>query len=193
MRNVAIVTDSSATLPADVIEQHQIFVVPQLVHIDGQTYRDGVDMTPSDVYRYMANTSNGQLPTTSAPSTDSLLRAYMQAAQEAENILSIHTSAELSATYQVACLTRDLIDVPVHVLDSQTAAMCCGFAALEAARMAESGPYIGAGDPARPAGSGSIPLPATLGSNGLSPSRRTRAGHRGARWLCAQTLSDHYD
>ena len=138
MRNVAVVTDSSSSLPAEIADRHRIFVVPLLVQLNGHAYYDGVDLAPADVYRYMANNSDGALPTTSAPSTDIFVRTYMQAAQEARNILSIHVSSTLSATYQVACLARELIDTPVHVLDSRTAAMSCGFAVLEAARLAET-------------------------------------------------------
>lgn len=139
MRSVAVVTDSSASLPAPLLSEYSIFVVPLLVHFNGHSYQDGVDLAPADVYRYMLEHTDRDLPTTSAPSTDAFVRAYMQAGQTAASIVSIHVSASLSATYQVACLARDLVDHPVYVVDSRTAAMSCGFAVLEAARLARAG------------------------------------------------------
>ena len=142
MRKVAVVTDSSANLPADVIDRHHIFVVPVLLYMDGREYRDGVDIEPSEVFRYMRDmreSTNGKLPRTATPTIGEFFRVYTMAAQEAEEIVSIHLSAKLSAVVQVACAARDLVSAHVRVMDSHTAAMGCGFAVLEAARLAEAG------------------------------------------------------
>jgi len=142
MRKVAIVTDSSANLPADVIDRHHIFVVPVLLYMDGSEYRDGVDIEPSEVYRYMRDmqeSTNGKLPRTATPTIGEFFRVYTIASQEAEEIVSIHLSAKLSAVVQVACAARELVSAHVRVVDSHTAAMGCGFAVLAAARLAEAG------------------------------------------------------
>lgn len=139
MHKVAIVTDSAANLPNDLIERYHIFVVPVLLYINEREYRDGIDLTPSDVYRYLLQSKNGDLPKTSTPSLGEFLRVYTMAAQEADEIVSIHLSAKLSAIYQAACTARDMVPAKIHVLDSRTAAMGCGFAALEAARLAMAG------------------------------------------------------
>lgn len=139
MRKTAVVTDSAANLPPELIKRHHILVVPVLVHLDGREYHDGVDIAPADVYRYLRTSPNGTLPKTSTPSVGDFVRVYTQAAQEAEEIVSIHLSKELSGVYQTACLARDLVDAPIHVLDCRSAAIGCGFAALEAARLAEAG------------------------------------------------------
>ena len=139
MRKVAVVTDSSANLPAGVIDRHHIFVVPVLLYMDGREYRDGVDIEPSEVYRYMQESTNGRLPRTATPTIGEFFRVYTMAAQEAEEIVSIHLSTKLSAIMQVACAARDLVNAQVRVVDSHTAAMGCGFAVLEAARLAEAG------------------------------------------------------
>ncbi|MEM4725289.1 MAG: DegV family protein [Candidatus Hadarchaeum sp.] len=139
MRKIAIVTDSSANLPRELVEKHHIFVVPVLIYLDGREYHDGVDVTPSDIYRYLRASSNGNLPKTATPSVGDFLRTYAQALQQAEEIVSIHLAKELSAVCQTAELASKLVDAPVHVLDCRTAALGCGFAALEAARLADSG------------------------------------------------------
>ena len=139
MRNVAIVTDSAANLPSEIADRYQIFVVPVLLYINGREYRDGVDVTPSDAYRYMRASANGRLPKTASPTVGEFFRVYTMAAQVADEIVSIHLSANLSAIIQGAHAARELVGARVHVVDSHTAAMGCGFVALEAARLALSG------------------------------------------------------
>jgi len=139
MRRTAVVTDSASSLPAELVKRYHIFVVPVLVYLDGHEYHDGVDITPSDVYSYLRMSNNGARPKTSTPSIGDFVRIYAQAAREAEEIVSIHLSANLSGVYQTAYAAHDLVDARVHVLDCRTAAMGCGFAALEAARLAEAG------------------------------------------------------
>jgi DegV family protein with EDD domain len=139
MRRVAVVTDSSSNLPADIVERYAIIVVPLILHLDGRTYRDGVDLTADEVYAYMRAHVNGALPTTASPSPDAFLQAYAAAGRLAPQIVSIHVSSRLSGTYQTAVLASRLIDVPVHVVDSRRAAMACGFMVMAAARAAAEG------------------------------------------------------
>nr|MBC7245766.1 DegV family protein [Chloroflexota bacterium] len=139
MRKIAIVTDSAANLPRELVEKYRIFIVPVLIYLDGREYHDGVDIMPTDVYRYLRLSSNGNLPKTATPSVGDFLRVYTQALQQAEEVVSIHLASELSAVYQTAEVASKLVDAPIHVLDCRSAALGCGFAALEAARLAESG------------------------------------------------------
>lgn len=139
MSRIAVVTDSAAALPVELVEKHHIHVVPVLLCWDGQTYRDGVDITPSEVYRRLRQAKS--LPTTSAPSVGDFIRVYTRLGQEVEGIVSIHLSSNLSATYQAARVAGEAVEevVPVRLVDSGTAAMGQGFAALAAARVAASG------------------------------------------------------
>jgi DegV family protein with EDD domain len=88
MKKVLVVTDSSATVPADQVQELGIRVVPILLNMSGQTYRDGIDITPDEVYRWLR--TNKHLPTTAAPSAGDFLRVYASAADEASGIVSIH-------------------------------------------------------------------------------------------------------
>lgn len=138
MRKVAIVTDSSATLPKDLVQELDIHVVPLLLTFDDQTFRDGVDIMPGEVYRWLR--ANKHIPTTSAPSAGDFLRVYAAAGREASGIVSIHLPAWLSATYNTAVVTSRLVDgVQIRVLNCHTAAMGQGFVVLEAARAAAAG------------------------------------------------------
>lgn len=139
MQKVAVVTDSASNLPAELVQRHRIFIVPVLLYLDGREFRDGVDITAGEIYRYMTASINNHLPKTASPSVGEFIRVYFIAAQEAEEIVSIHLSANLSAIYQVASLAKEQVNAPVHVVDTHTAAMGCGFAVLEAARLAQQG------------------------------------------------------
>jgi len=135
---VTVVTDSSATVPGDLVKKLDIRVVPILLTVDGQTFRDGVDITSDQVYRWLR--TNKHLPTTSTPSVGDFLRVYAAAAQESSAIVSVHLSPKLSAIHQTATTASQLVDgVPIHVVNCHTAAMGQGFVVLEAARAAAAG------------------------------------------------------
>jgi DegV family protein with EDD domain len=144
MKKVVVVTDSSATVPADLTAEFDIRVVPILLALDGHTFRDGVDITAAEVYRWLRE--GKRLPTTSAPSVGDFLRVYAVAAQEASGIVSIHLSPKLSATYNSAVTASRLVNGPdgrpfhpIRVVNCHTAAMGQGFVVLEAARAAAAG------------------------------------------------------
>lgn len=138
MGRVLVVTDSSATVPAHLVQELGICVVPILLNVNGQTYRDGIDITPGDVYRLLRNSNH--LPTTAAPSAGDFLRVYASAPDKVSGIVSIHLPPELSATYAVASTSSQLVDgPPIRIVDSQSVAMGQGFVVIEAARAAASG------------------------------------------------------
>jgi DegV family protein with EDD domain len=138
VKKVIVVTDSNVTLPQDLVEKLDIRIVPILLTLDGQTFRDGIDMTPNELYRRLR--TNKHLPTTAAPSVGDFVRVYANAAREASGIVSIHLPDQLSATYKTAVMASQLIDgVTIRVLDSQVVAIAQGFVVLEAARAAATG------------------------------------------------------
>ena len=138
MGKIAVVTDSSANVPPDVAHELGILTVPLVVTFDGQGYRDGVDLSPSQVYQWLRE---GKYATTAAPSLGDFARAYEAAvADGATGIVSVHMSPKLSATHSTAeHAGRLATKVPVRVVDSKSAVMGSGFAAIEAARSAHAG------------------------------------------------------
>jgi DegV family protein with EDD domain len=135
---VAIVTDSTAGLPAELVEELGIHVVPVPIIQDGQTFLDGVDITPTDVYRSL-RAGEAEF-TTSAPSVAEFLSVYRVAGQMASGMLSVHMSPELSHTYGVALAASEQVEaVPTVVFNCNTAAIGQGFVVLEAARAAAAG------------------------------------------------------
>ncbi len=138
MKKVAVVTDSSASLPARLARELGVQVVSIVLALNGQVLRDGVDITPGELYGLLRHAKH--TPTTSAPSIGDFLRVYASAADTASGIVSIHMSAKLSATLDSAAAASQLVDdVQIRVLDCHTAAMGQGFVVIEAARAAAEG------------------------------------------------------
>jgi len=138
MKRVVVVTDSNAALPERLVQELDIRVVPVLLHLDGHSFRDGVDLAPGEFYRLLRR--GGHVPKTSAPSVGDFLRVFASAAGEAQGIVAIHLPPQLSAVYNTALLASQLVDgLPIRVVSSQTAAMAQGFVVLEAARAAAAG------------------------------------------------------
>jgi DegV family protein with EDD domain len=137
--SVAVVTDSTAYLPAELTEGYGIHVVPLYVVLPGRSGREGLDIGPEDVARALA--VRGQTVSTSRPTPGDFVAAYRRALDAgAERLVSIHLSGELSGTSDAARLAASQIgEHLVTVVDSRSAAMGCGFAVLAAARSAAAG------------------------------------------------------
>jgi fatty acid kinase fatty acid binding subunit len=135
--NVKVVTDSTSDLPAEVVRELGITVVPALIQFGDKVYRDGVDLSTDEFYRKLQ--TNSLLPRTSAPSPGTFREVYSRLAQEAEAIVSIHVSAKMSATYDAARIGSTDLKCPISIIDSQTASMACGLLVIIAARAARDG------------------------------------------------------
>jgi len=142
LENVAIVTDSTACLPQEVVHQYNVEVVPLRFAWQGKTYRDGIDITPEIIYRILPTAK--ELPTTSAPSPGDYLEALQKLGQKYRSILVITLSARLSTMSDSARVAREMVggrlqDVAVEVLDCGSAAGAQGLVVLAAARVAGAG------------------------------------------------------
>ena len=141
MAKVAVVTDSCAGMPPELAAANDIHIIPVRVNWHGRTFRDGIDITPSELYRRMRQ--DATLPTTSVPPPSDFLQLYTNLGQrdEVKGIVSVHLSYKLSFTYGVAQMASKKLEglVPIRVIDSDTASMAQGFSALVAARAAAEG------------------------------------------------------
>ena len=137
--SVAVITDSTAYLPADLVEGYGIHVVPLYVVLAGRSGREGLDIGPDDVARVLG--TRGQTVSTSRPTPGDFVAAYRLALdQGAEKLVSVHLSSELSGTWDAARLAASQVgEHIVTVVDSRSAAMGNGFAVLAAARSAAAG------------------------------------------------------
>jgi DegV family protein with EDD domain len=131
---VVVVTDSSARLPADLITEWGIRVVPLHVLLDGQDLRDGVDPMPADLYQRSPVSTAGASPA-------ELAAAYREALADSggAGVVAVHIAGALSSTLGAAEHAAQAFDGAVRVVDSKSAGMGTGFVALAAARAARAG------------------------------------------------------
>ena len=135
---IQIVTDSTADLPADLVKEYQISVVPLYVNIKTangiESLRDGIDIDHTTFYQTLANDAN--LPTTSQPSVQDFYEVYKPIVDAGSKIISIHVSSKLRATYNAALHAKAMIgpDAPIEIVDSQQVSVGLGLTVLKAAQ-----------------------------------------------------------
>jgi DegV family protein with EDD domain len=135
---VAIVVDSTAYLPEEVINQYKMHVIPLLVNWEGESLRDNVDIKPGQFYQRLKTAR--ELPTTSQPSPGDFKLVFEKAAETAESVICLTISQPLSGTYASAVAARQMVEgIPIELIDSRSTTMGLGFMALAAARAAENG------------------------------------------------------
>jgi len=134
----AIVTDSTAMIPADVAAARGIVVVPLQVVIGAQVLDEGADGATPEV---VAEALRAFKPvSTSRPAPTVLLEAYEAAARAgATEVLSIHLSGEMSGTFESAQLAAREASIPVTPVDSRQVGVATGFATLAAHDVLASG------------------------------------------------------
>ncbi len=142
MRKVAVVADSTCSLPPEIVKKYDIYVVPMIIIHEGKSYRDGIDITPNEIYKIMRKREN--LPTTSTASVGDFLTAYHELSQKAESILCITLTGLQSKVYEAALAARGMAaeEIPetrIEVYDSRSVAAALGFIVREAARVASQG------------------------------------------------------
>lgn len=138
MPKVALVTDSTASLPPEVAAGRGITVVPLQVVIGARVLDEGPDgATPGLV----AEALRDFVPvSTSRPAPEVFADLYRRLHSEgADEIVSVHLSGEMSGTLESAQLAAQEVDVPVHVVDSTQVGIATGYAVLSAADVLESG------------------------------------------------------
>jgi len=137
---VRIVTDSTADLPQKLAQDLGISVVPLSVIFGDEVFREGIDINHDLFYDKMAH--GRILPTTSAPSVGEFLEVYEPLLKETDEIVSLHLSSKLSATYNNACQAAQLLadrGARIEVIDTQVVSLGMMFAVLAAERAAREG------------------------------------------------------
>ncbi|MBN1200683.1 MAG: DegV family protein [Anaerolineae bacterium] len=139
---VTVVTDSCASLPASLVEELAIEVVPYYVHTAIGTVRDGVDMPPDEFYEWLKDAP--AWPTTANPSAGEYLEAFRRAAKRGDSAVIVSMTGTGSGGYQSALLAKrlaeqELPELAVEAVDTQQVALAHGWAVIQAARAAQAG------------------------------------------------------
>jgi DegV family protein with EDD domain len=136
---VAVVTDSTSTLPPGVAAERGIRVVPLEVRLGARTGREGIDITTDELCTALADRRLDVQ--TSRPTPAEFAARFREALDSGVGeVVSVHISRALSGTWEAARMAADEVDPRrVRVVDSGAAAMGLGFAVLAAADAADSG------------------------------------------------------
>ncbi|MRX70894.1 DegV family EDD domain-containing protein [Bacillus lacus] len=137
MPNVKIVTDSTIAVREELIQKYNIHIVPLTITIDGETFIDGVELTPDEFLVRMKKSE--ELPKSSQPAVGKFVEVYEKLAEDGSEIISIHMTGGMSGTVRSAESAASMVDASVSVIDSQFISYALGFQVLEAAKMAEEG------------------------------------------------------
>jgi len=136
---IKIVTDSSADLPAELVQELGITVVPLYVRFGDEVYRERVDITEDEFYQKLLHGTVH--PVTIQPSPQDFANVYQKLSPEADGIVSIHISSKLSGTCNSALQGKKMIEkgCPIEVVDSQSITMGLGLIDIVAATAAKAG------------------------------------------------------
>lgn len=137
MNKIAIVTDSSCDIPKEMMEEHQIHMLPLKIIYKDQEYRDRVEISPEEIYERFSE----EVPTSSLPSPEDAHNLLEKLASEGfTHVIGIFISSGLSGTYNmVRTVASDIENLTIELIDSKSLSMGLGFIALEAAKALEKG------------------------------------------------------
>lgn len=143
MANVAVLTDSCASIPENMIGCLHIHAVAYYIHRGQEILRDLVTIQREEFLRWMMTAR--VIPTTACPGPNDYYESYKNLAGEGwEEIISIHMTSKASGAYQAATVAQTMMkgeypDVRIEVVDSQNVSLCQGWMVIEAARAALAG------------------------------------------------------
>ena len=135
---IGIVTDSTSDLPSYLVEQHEIYVIPSILVLDGKEYMDGINITREEFYTRLPALRTP--PTTAAPSIGDFTTPYETLLSKGcDHILSIHAASQLTTIVNVARKAAEEFPGKVTCVDSGSLSLGIGFQILAAAEEAEFG------------------------------------------------------
>lgn len=133
--NIKITSDSTCDLSKELIEKYNITLVPLTVIKDGKAYKDGVDITPAEIFAHVA--AGGDLCSTTAMNVGEYEDWFGKFAHEYDGILHINLGSGFSSSYQNACLAAEEFQ-NVRVVDSMNLSTGQGLVVLKACELAAS-------------------------------------------------------
>jgi DegV family protein with EDD domain len=144
MPNVAVLTDSCASIPEAIIKALNIHWVAYYIHRGQEVLRDLVTIQRDEFLRWLETAKI--LPTTASPGPGDYLTQYESLAnqQGVQEIVSIHMTSKGSGAYQAAKVAQSMAQerlpkLRIEVIDTRNVSLCQGWMVIEAARAALAG------------------------------------------------------
>lgn len=141
---IKIIVDSPADIPKDLVDKYNIDVIPSLIIINDETYKDFYEMTSDKFCKILESADDNTKFSTAQPQLECFLNSFKKWTEDGYKVICITISSDGSGTYQSANLAKQyLLDenpsAQVEIIDSKTYSLVYGHAAVEAAKMALSG------------------------------------------------------
>ncbi len=136
MSKVKITADTVCDLSEELKQRYDISTIPLYVSKDGQTYKDGLEITQKEVFDYYRTT--GKLCSTAALNIDDFSRFFQEQLKDCDELIIITISSEFSSCYQNACIAAEDFE-GVYVVDSRNLSTGEGLVAVAAAKLAQQG------------------------------------------------------
>ena len=136
MSNIVITSDSTCDLSPELRQRYNIGILPLGVTLGGKVYRDGVDITPDDIYAHHDKT--GELPKTTAANVDEFYNFFKGFADEGKTVIHFDISSGMSSTYNNARIAAEEFE-NIYVIDSANLSTGIGLLVIAAAEMVNDG------------------------------------------------------
>ena len=138
MEKIKIITDSTLDLPAELIREKNIEVLPLLINFGEESYLDGVEITTKEMIDKINAT--GVLPTTAQVTPNRFEESFKKYLDEGYKIVALTLSSDMSGTYQSACIAKDMLESDdVVVIDSRNVTSGLGLLVLKACQFRDKG------------------------------------------------------
>ncbi len=132
---IKILSDSTCDLSQDILNKYDITVIPLIVMKDDKEFRDGITITPDDIFAHVA--AGGSLCSTAALSVGVYQEIFEKYAKEYDGVVHVNIGSGFSSSYQNACLAAE--DLPnVRIIDSQNLSTGQGLVVMKAAELAQT-------------------------------------------------------
>ncbi len=136
MNNIVITSDSTSDLSSELRQRYNISILPLGVTLGGKVYKDGVDITPDDIYAHHDKT--GELPKTTAANVDEFYNFFKKFADEGKTVIHFDISSGMSSTFNNARIAAEEFE-NIYVIDSANLSTGMGLLVVAAAEMVNEG------------------------------------------------------
>ena len=138
MEKIKIITDSTLDLPAELIREKDIEVLPLLINFGEESYLDGIEITTKEMIDKIDAT--GVLPTTAQVTPNRFEESFKKYLDEGYKIVALTLSSDMSGTYQSACIAKDMLESDdIVVIDSRNVTSGLGLLVLKACQFRDKG------------------------------------------------------
>lgn len=136
MSSILITADSTCDLSKELIDKYNITIVPLYINIDDNSYRDGIDVKPSQIYEHFEKT--GSLATTSAVTVEDYKEIFSRYSSDGFDVIHLNIGSEFSSSHSNAKIAAEDFN-NVYIIDTENLSTGSGHLVILAAELAEKG------------------------------------------------------